>query len=85
MGSEEQEAFDHLKFLLCQAADASLGIVNCQRSYKLYVDASDNAVVAVLTQIDDEGRDRPVAYASVKLNTAQCSWATVEKEAYAAV
>jgi len=74
-----------LKFLLCQAADTPLGIINCQKSYKLYVEACDYAVAAVLTQMDDGGRDRPVAFASTRLNTAQSSWATVEKEAYAAV
>ena len=84
-GSEEQEAFDHLKFLLCQPADVPLAIINCQKSYKLYVDASYYAVAAVPTQMDDGGRDRHVAFPSIKLSTAQCSEAMVEKEAYAAV
>ena len=84
-GSKEQVAFDKLKFLLCQAADNVLSIIDMHRPYKLYVDSSDYAAAGVLAQQDDDGHDRPVAFASVKLNPSQRSWATVEKEAYAAI
>jgi len=49
------------------------------------VQDSDYAVAAAVAQQDENNRARPVAFASVKLSPAQCKWATVEKEAYAAI
>ncbi len=51
----------------------------------LYVDASDHTVAGVLTQPGEDGIEYPVAFASMKLTPAQRAWATVEKEAYAAL
>jgi len=51
----------------------------------LYVDASDYAVAGILTQPDAEFRDKPIAFYSAKLTPTQRNWATVEKEAYAAL
>ena len=84
-GHKEQVAFDKLKLLLCEAADTPLSIIDVHRPYKLFVDASDYAVAGILAQQDDGGHDRPVAFASVKLNNSQRSWATIEKEAFAAI
>ena len=84
-GPNEQHAFDSLKELLCNATDAPLSIVDVDKPYKLYVDASNCAIGAVLTQMDAQGHDRPVAFASLKLTSAQKAWATVEKEAFAAI
>ena len=39
----------------------------------------------VLTQVDDLGIERPIAFVSQKLNETQRRWATVEKEAFAAL
>ena len=55
------------------------------KPYKLFTDASDYAVGAVLTQQDDAGLDRPVHYISKTLTTLQRKWATIEKEAWAVV
>jgi len=50
------------------------------------VQDSDYAVAEpAVAQQDENNRARPVAFASVKLSPAQCKWATVEKEAYAAI
>ena len=84
-GDKEQAAFDRLKSLLCQATDTPLSIIDIYRPYKLYVDACDYAVAGVLAQQDDNGNDRPAAFASVKLSPSQRSWATIEKEAFAAI
>ena len=51
----------------------------------MYVDASDHTVAGVLTQWGVGGTVLPVAFASQKLNDTQRRWATVEKEAYAAL
>jgi len=60
------------------------------KPFSLYVDSSDYAIGAILTQsgMSDTGeiyRDYPVAIASAKLSSTQQRWATIEKEAYAAL
>jgi hypothetical protein len=86
--TREQQAFETLTLLLCKAAsDCSepLKIMDFNRPFTLFVDASEIAVGAVLTQNDDEGRLRPVAFASSKLSPTQQRWSTIEREAYAAL
>jgi len=84
-GAKEQQAFDRLKALLIDAASAPLTIIDCTKPFTICVDASDYAVAAAVTQPDDNNHAKPVAFASVKLNPTQSKWATVEKEAYAAI
>ena len=48
-------------------------------------DASDYAIAGILTQKDENGLNRPIAFASRKLNETQRAWATIEKESYAAL
>ena len=84
-GPKEQESFDLLKTLLIQAASTPLTIIDCAKPFTICADASDYAVAAAVTQPDENNRARPVAFASVKLSPTQCKWATVEKEAYAAI
>ena len=38
-----------------------------------------------MTQLDHEGKERPVSFISQKLTATQQNWATIEKEAYAIV
>jgi hypothetical protein len=90
-GETQQKAFDKLKTLLCQAGtEKPLNIVDFSKSFNLFVDASDYAIAGILTQTDDPQRDdhgneKPIAFASRKLTDTQKAWATVEKEAYAAL
>jgi hypothetical protein len=84
-GNAEQKAFDQLKLLLCRATEQPLNIIDMSKPFNLYVDASDYAIAGILTQIDDNGFDRPIAFASRKLNETQKAWATIEKESYAAL
>lgn len=81
---QERDAFNLLKRSLVEAVGQPLKIIDMSKPFSLYVDSSDYAVGACLTQLD-EGRDRPVAFASCKLNDAQRRYATIEKEAYAAL
>jgi len=48
--------------------------VDFKKLFTLHVDTSDHTVAAVLTQIADEGTERPVAFASNKLNQTQRNW-----------
>ena len=84
-GQRERDAFCMLKLLLCQAANEPLDIVDHTRQLSLFVDASDIAVGAALTQCDNQGRFRPIAFASSKLTPTQQRWSTIEREAYASL
>jgi len=85
MTATARYAFERLKTELCKAVFQSLQIVSHEKPFNLYVDASDYAVAGILTQTDAERRDRPIAFYSSKLTPTQRNWATVEKEAYAAL
>jgi hypothetical protein len=84
-GDPEQGAFDALKAALTRATTERLAIINMQKPFQLLVDASDHTVSGALTQVDDLGIERPIAFISQKLNETQRRWATVEKEAFAAL
>ena len=51
--------------------------------FVLHTDASGVAVGATLGQLDQDGVEHPLAFASHKLSRPQCAWATIEREAYA--
>jgi len=80
-----RKAFEELKQRLCQATTESLQIVDFAKPFSIHVDASDFQVAGVLSQPSSDGSDRPVAFISLKLTPTQRAWATVEKEAFAAI
>ena len=53
------------------------------REYILQTDASDRGVGAVLSQLDNEGNEHPIAYFSRKLLPRETRYSTVEKECLA--
>ena len=53
------------------------------RRFILQTDASDRGVGAILSQLDDKGQDRPVAYFSRKLLPREEKYSTIEKECLA--
>ena len=55
------------------------------KPFKLYTDASDVAVGAILVQLDDKQVERPVHYVSRCFRGSEKAWSTIEKEAYAIV
>ena len=82
-GPDQERAWAQLRDRLVSAdvmAYPQLG-----RPYKLYTDACDYAVGAILVQEDEQGVERPIQYLSKQLSGAQLRWATIEKEAYAVV
>ncbi len=77
------EAFVSLKEAL--VSNNVMARPNLSRPYKLYTDACDYAIGAILVQEADDGMERPVHYLSHQLDATQRKWATIEKEAYAVV
>jgi hypothetical protein len=84
-GTEQQCALDKLKELLVSATINPLSIINMKRPFAIHVDASDYAAGGILTQTMEDGSEKPVAFASIKFNTTQRNWATIEKEAFGAI
>ena len=84
-GDTQQKAFDKLKSRLCEATEERLHIIDIHKPFNLLVDASEYAISGILTQYNDTGVEVPVAFFSAKLNPTQRAWATVEREAYAAL
>ena len=80
---ECENSFSRLKLLLCSAP--ILCYPRFDREFILQTDASDFGVGAVLSQVDDDGREKVVAYASKALSARQKKFSATEKEAYAIV
>ena len=76
--SDCQNAFDKLKAIL-RSEPIHLA-PNCNKEFKLAVDARDVGARGVRLQEDDNGVDHPVCYFSKKFNKHQKNYSTVEKE-----
>ena len=77
-----QAAFEDLKSRL--VAPPILAYPNFQLQFLLYTDASDSAIGAVLSQMQ-EGQERVIAYWSRKLQKTERNYSTTEQEALAVV
>ena len=75
------KAFKVLKSALCSSP--VLRSPNFTKDFVLQTDASDIGVGAVLSQLDEEGNDYPLAYFSRKLLPREQRYSTVEKECLA--
>lgn len=80
---EAQTAFDQLKPHLTTAP--VLINPNFNKTCFLLCDASDYGIGAVLVQPDDNDNERPIAYMSKKLNSAQRNCSVTERECLAAI
>lgn len=80
---EAQGAFERIKILLTTAPV----LINPDFSKKFFVhcDASDFGIGAVLVQLDENSQERPIAYMSRKLNSAQRNYSVTERECLAAL
>ncbi|KAG2209868.1 hypothetical protein INT45_013585, partial [Circinella minor] len=79
-----EKAFKSVKDALTKAV--TLKFPETTKRYKLYTDASDLAIGAVLTQWDEELKEeRPVRFLSRNLQAAELAYPTVEKELLAVV
>ena len=76
---EQQECFDQLKQLL--ASDRVLTFYDPGRPLRVDCDASAHGIGAVLSHIDESGRDRPIEFISRTLTAAERNYSQIEKEA----
>lgn len=72
-----QKAFVELKAILC--SKPVLKTPNFNSGYILQTDASERAIGAVLSQINDNGIERPLAYFSCKLLPREQRYSTIEE------
>ncbi len=77
-GLAQQTAFDNLKEKLI--SEPIRAHPNFDKSFKLYTDASDIGLGAVLAQDDEEGKERVIVYKVRQLNSAERVYPTTEKE-----
>jgi hypothetical protein len=80
-----QQSFDALKESLCKAAEEPLFIIDWSLPFNIFVDASAFAISGILSQTSGDGTEKPIAFASCKLNHTQQNWGTIEREAFAAI
>jgi len=80
---EEKQAFEKIKSELCRCT--KLYSPDYARSFIVRSDASNFAVAATLSQLDAEGIEYPIAFASAKLTESQVRMSVIEKEAFAVV
>jgi hypothetical protein len=78
-----QKAFDQLKTAL--TSKPVLCAPNFDNDFILQTDASNFAIAAILSQLDDQGRERVVSYASRKLLPRESNYSTIQKELLAIV
>ncbi|MCP3668139.1 MAG: hypothetical protein GY696_37575, partial [Gammaproteobacteria bacterium] len=76
--AECQKAFEQLRDEL--VAPNILCYPDFSRPFCLSTDACDSGLGTVLSQSDDDGEERPVAYASRSLSKAERNYAIIEKE-----
>ena len=79
----QEQAFLQLKSLLCSAP--ILAYPQFDKRFFLQTDASDKGLGAVLTQLDNSGREHVISYASRSLLDREKCYSTTEKEALAII
>jgi hypothetical protein len=80
---KQRFAFVTLKESLCKCT--VLYTPKFDRPFIMRTDASDYAIGASVSQLDDEGNERPIAFASAKLTDVQKRWSVIEKESFAII
>ena len=81
--NDKEQAFLTLKQKL--TSEPVLLSPDMSKEFIIQSDASDRAIGAVLTQLDDNGNEHPVAYLSKELDSAQEKYSIMEKECLAII
>ena len=76
----EKNAFSKIKTTV--ADTPSLKIPNFDKYFILYTFASDDSLVAVLTQKEDGGNEFPIYFMSTGLQRAELNYPAIDKQAY---
>ena len=79
----QQKAFDTIFQNLVHST--TLAYPDKDKTFHIHTDASDVAMGATLSQVDDKGQMRLVVCMSKKLNAAECSFPAHERELLALV
>jgi hypothetical protein len=80
-GNDQVQAFENLKSAMLE--DVVLDRPDPKKKFIVSTDWSKHGIGAVLAQVDDEGRERPVAFLSKKLTGAQTRYDATSGEALA--
>jgi phospholipid-translocating ATPase len=80
---EASEAFELLKLKLCD--QPVLNSPQWDKPFILTTDACDHGCGAILSQLDEQGNERPLAYFSKKLNKHERNYSITEKEGVAII
>ena len=80
-GNAQRQAFNELKQLL--SSQPVLALYDPNKRTIISADASSYGLGAVLTQVQDDGNNRPVAFASRALSKTEQRYAQIEKEGLA--
>ena len=80
---EHQSAFEQIKSIL--VSGQVMGHPQSNHQYVLDVDASDYALGAELSQIDNQGNERPIYFASRHLEKSERNYSATARETLAAV
>ena len=81
--NKHQKSFESLCAML--SSSNVLRIPCIGKPFTLHTDASGCAGGDTLGQVDDDGVEHPLAFASQTLTGPQCTWSTIEMEAFAIV
>ena len=79
----QRRAFEEIKARLINSVN--LHSPDPNKPFVLHCDASEFAIAACLSQIDDNGEEYPISFMSKKLSDCQRRWSPVEREAFAVV
>ena len=82
-GQEEQTGFETLRY--CLMSDPILVYPNFNDVFIVESDASNKGIGGVIAQKQEDGRLKPILFASRTLNKAEANYSTTDKEALALV
>ena len=80
---EADVAFGVIKKLVCR--NTILAYPSCDGKFIIDTDASDDKVGAVIFQIDSNGIEQPIAFASRTLSVSEKKWTVMERKCIAIV
>ena len=82
-GGEEERAFEDIKN--AYRDEQILILIDLEKQIYMHADASDYALGSEISQIDENGKRRPVLFYSRKLTPAEMNYSTADKELLAIV